>query len=345
MSRCEDIELRIRFSLLLNCVHALKDHILVPYLTLLELSVLIELDLLFELPASFRRPYFVPNFLYRLHIAQTDFWHVIRRHGRQEAQVEHDEGDFVASGHLLELWVVALREGPAHFARHQGTHQLPIVVRKTIACQVDALHVLGIANAQDQVDQFLSAELVVGQIDVHEVWMALDQAAQLGRNHVVWGGESVQAQVEILQSLVEHEGVDDLFRNFTTQLALRHAQVLERFRGLEELGERFDGVEVESVRIQVQVEQVFAQSESIGQKADRDRLLDFRHDQLFQAVWVLLERRFEGFDEFSAHLDSCEVYVPQVRRVPQRASNEHGCSCIIQVAIFHHEFVELLNIR
>ena len=122
VSGCEDIELRIRFSLLLHCVHALKDHILVPYLTLLVLSVLVELDLFFELPASFGRPYLVPHFLDRLHVAQTDLWHVIRRHGRQEAQVEHDEGDFVASGHLLELRVVALREGPAHFARHQGAH-------------------------------------------------------------------------------------------------------------------------------------------------------------------------------------------------------------------------------
>lgn len=135
-----------------------------------------------------------------------------------------------------------------------------------------------------------------------------------------------------------------MFRNLTAQLALRHAQVLERLGGLEELGERFDGVEVESVRIEVQVEQVFAQEEGIGQIADRDGLFYFRHDQLFQAVRVLLERRFEGFYKLTAHLDSCEINVPQVRRVSQRTSNEHGCSCIVQVAIFHHEFVELLNV-
>lgn len=67
---------------------------------------------------------------------------------------------------------------------------------------MDALHVLGIAHRQDQVNQLLPAELVVGQIYVHEIGMALDEATQLGGNHVVRGRESVQAQVEILEGLV-----------------------------------------------------------------------------------------------------------------------------------------------
>ena len=179
---------------------------------------------------------------------------------------------------------------------------------------------------------------------MHQVWVALHQAAQLRRDHVVRGRESIQAQVEVLQSLVEHEGIDNLFRNLAAQLALGHAQVFQGLCGLEELGERFDGVEVERVRIQVQIEQVFAQGESIRQEAYRDRLLDLGHDQLLQAVRVLFERQFEGFDKLSAHLDACEVYVSQVRLVTQRTSNQHGCRCIIQVTVLHHKFGELLNV-
>ena len=75
-------------------------------------------------------------------------------------------------------------------------------MRVSIAGQVQALHVFGIADAQDHVEELLSVELVVGQIDVQEFGVALDQSSEFGGDHVVLaavalleGVETVLAQV------------------------------------------------------------------------------------------------------------------------------------------------------
>ena len=176
----------LQSGLCLERIESQVDEVSVPpKLCLLVLPQLVQLDGCFDLAAHLRRANLVADFLDRRDITEPYLRHVVRRDRAQKAHVEHDEGNLVAPSDLLKLGLVAGREGPAHLAGHEGTHQHPIVRTARIAGQVEPLDVLRVSHAEDQIDKLLSSQLRIRQIDVEQVRVALNEATQLGRDDIL----------------------------------------------------------------------------------------------------------------------------------------------------------------